>query len=74
MAKANNATTRVQTMQNRKEIKHIIFCEKQAQFYCVENSAQWRGWRRDALKIRRELGEYRPWSQLINVYDLRGEV
>jgi len=58
----------------RDKIKHIIFCEKQAQYYCVENSKQWRHWRAEATKIRRQLAEYRPWFQLIRIYDLQGEV
>jgi hypothetical protein len=61
-------------MENRKEIKQIIFCEKQAQFYCVENSRQWKTWLADAYTIRRQIGEYRPWHQLISIYELRGEV
>ena len=58
----------------REAIKQIIFAEKQAEYYCVKDSKQYKGWRRDALVIRRKLGEYRPWFQLIRIYDMQGEV
>jgi len=59
---------------NRDKIKQIIFAEKQAEYNCAKGSKQYKGWRRDALVMRRQLGEYRPWFQLIRIYGLQGEV
>lgn len=55
-------------------IKHIVFCEKQAQFHCVEGSPQHRDWQRRAKEIRQQIGEARPWYELQSIYNLRGVV
>ena len=47
-----------------KQIKAIIFAEKQAEFYCVKGSKQWKGWINRAKKIRKEIGEDREWWNL----------
>ena len=47
-----------------KQIKAIIFAEKQAEFYCVKGSKQWQGWINRAKKIRKEISEDREWWKL----------
>ena len=47
-----------------KQIKAIIFAEKQAEFYCIKGSKQWQGWINDAKKIRQKIGEDRQWWKL----------
>ena len=56
------------------KVKHIVFCEKQAQFHCVENSKQARQWIAKAKIIREQIGEARPWHELQSIYNLRGVV
>ena len=51
-----------QTME--KQTKAIIFAEKQAEFYCVKGSKQWKSWVNRAKKIRKEIGEDREWWNL----------
>lgn len=58
----------------RGKVRHIVFCEKQAQFYCVENSKQARHWIAKAKAIREQISETRPWHELQSIYNLRGEV
>lgn len=58
----------------RQTIKEIIFAEKQAEFYETKNSKRYRAWMAEAYILRRAIGEFRPWHQLIAVFDLRGEV
>ena len=50
-----------------KQIKAIIFAEKQAEFYCVKGSKQWKGWINRAKKIRQEIGEDREWWELQSI-------
>ena len=58
----------------RETIKDIIFAEKQAEFYEQANTKRYRDWMAEAYILRRKLGEFRPWHQLIAIFDLRGEV
>ena len=58
----------------RETIKQIIFAEKQAEFYEQANTNRYRDWMAEAYILRRKLGEFRPWHQLIAIFDLRGEV
>ena len=58
----------------RETVKQIIFSEKQAEFYTQANSKQYTQWMGEAYILRRKLGEFRPWHQLIAIFDLRGEV
>ena len=50
-----------------KQMKAIIFAEKQAEFYCVKGSKQWQGWINNAKKIRQEIGEDREWWKLQSI-------
>jgi hypothetical protein len=58
----------------RETIKQIIFAEKQAEFYETESSKRYKMWMAEAYILRRSIGEFRPWHQLIAIFDLRGEV
>ena len=47
-----------------KQIRAIIFAEKQAEFHCIKGSQQWQGWINDAKNIRQKIGEDRQWWKL----------
>ena len=55
-------------------IEKIIFAEKQAELYEVKNNKRYKMWMGDAYILRRSIGEFRPWHQLIAIYDLRGKI